>query len=71
MDLSPKANRFVIEALEHYLAEHERRLAEKGLSDDDTADLVNDAHYLRAILTDFKNHHDEMARTPGQTKASA
>ena len=43
MYLSPKAIRFIIEALEHYQTSHER------LTEDEVADLTNDSQYLEAI----------------------
>ena len=58
MDLSPKAVRFVIEALEHHIAEHDRRLAANGLSADDAADLANDKKYLEAIVKDLEKYRD-------------
>jgi hypothetical protein len=63
MDLSPKAVRFVIEALEHQITEHERRLATNGLSDDEAADLANDKRYLEAIVKDFEKYRDELVHS--------
>ena len=37
MKLSLKATRFVIEALEHYQKDHDQRLTEGGLSEDDVS----------------------------------
>jgi hypothetical protein len=37
MEFSPKATRFVIEALERYLPHHDRGLAEEGSSEDNAA----------------------------------
>ena len=71
MNLSPKTLRFTIEALQHYLADHERRFRDDGLSDDEISDLTNDIHYLRAIIKDFEQHREELARQSGKTKASA
>jgi hypothetical protein len=61
MKLSPKAVRFVIEALEHYQKYHDERLASEGLSDDAASDLTNDRQYLEAIKKDFENYRDELA----------
>ena len=54
MYLSPKAIRFIIEALEHYQTSHER------LTEDEVADLTNDSQYLEAIKTDLKKYHGEL-----------
>ena len=62
MKLSLKAVRFVIEALEGYQKDHDRRLATDGLSEDDIADLTNDRHYLEAIKKDFEAYRDQMVR---------
>ncbi len=59
MQLSPKATRFIIEAIEHYQAYHETRLQDPSLPEDDAADLTNDHQYLEAIKTDLKKYHDE------------
>ena len=49
MNLSPKAIRFIIEALEHYQTSHEERLRDERLTEDEVADLTNDYQYLEAI----------------------
>jgi hypothetical protein len=66
MDLSLKAVRFVIEALEHHIAEHDRRLAANGLSDDEAADLANDKRYLEEIVKDFEKYRDELVHCPAR-----
>jgi hypothetical protein len=60
MNLSPKAIRFTIEALEHYQAFHEERLCDERLTEDEIADLINDCQYLEAIKTDLKEYHREL-----------
>jgi hypothetical protein len=69
MKLSPKAVRFVIEALEHYKGYHDRRLREEGLSEDDVSDLVNDRRYLEAIQRDFETYRDELRQRREDTAA--
>jgi hypothetical protein len=61
MKLSPKAVRFVIEALEHYQKYQDEQLAAEGLSDDDASDLANDRLYLEAIKKDFETYRDAFA----------
>ena len=60
MHLSPKAIRFIIEALEHYQISHEARLQDERLTVDEVADLTNDYQYLEAIKTDLKKYHREL-----------
>jgi hypothetical protein len=60
MKLSPKAVRFVIEALGYYQQYHDQRLQQEGLSEDDVSDLVNDRHFLEAIKRDFEKYRDEL-----------
>jgi hypothetical protein len=46
MQLSPKAIRFIIEALEHYQTYHEERLRDENLTEEGPAEPVNDRQYL-------------------------
>jgi hypothetical protein len=62
MKLSLKAIRFVIEALENYQKDHDRRLADDGLSEDDISDLTNDRLYLDAIKKDFETYRDQLVQ---------
>jgi hypothetical protein len=62
MNLSPKAIRFIIEALEHYQTSHEARLGDERLTAEEVADLTNDYQYLEAIKTDLKKYHGELLR---------
>ena len=50
MNLSPKATRFIIEALEHYQTAHEERLRNERLTEDEIANLTNDCQYLARII---------------------
>ncbi len=60
MQLSPKAIRFLIEALEYYQTHHEERLRDEHITDEDAADLANDHQYLEALKTDLQQYHDEL-----------
>ena len=62
MDLSPKAVRFLIDALKHYDEYFDRRLEDDGLSDDDLSDLANDQQYLLALRQDLQSHHDDLLK---------
>ena len=70
MKLSPKAVRFVIEALDHYQKYHDHRLGEEGLPEDDVSDLVNDRQYLEEIKQEFERYRDELStsrKAPSET----
>jgi len=60
IELSPKAIRFLIEALNQYQEQCDRRLEEPGVSEDELADLANDRQYLMALREDLQVHHDEL-----------
>ncbi len=55
MELSPKAIRFVIEALEYRIQWYEQELKRSDLTPDTRSDLTNDLFYFRAILSDLKD----------------
>jgi hypothetical protein len=58
MQLSPKAIRFIIAALEHCQTQHEERLRDEHLTQEESADLTNDHEYLDALKTELKQYHD-------------
>jgi hypothetical protein len=60
MQLSPKAVRFIIEALEHYQTYHEERLQDENITEEESAELANDCQYLAAIKTDLQKYHNEL-----------
>jgi hypothetical protein len=60
MQLSPKAIRFLIEALEYYQTHYGERLRDEHVTDEEAADLTNDHQYLEALKTDLKQYHDEL-----------
>jgi uncharacterized Zn finger protein len=62
MQLSPKAIRFIIEALEHYQTHHEERLRDEHVTEDEVVDLTNDHQYLEALKTDLKQYYDRLMR---------
>jgi hypothetical protein len=62
MNLSLKATRFVIEALEHYRQYHDQKLQQEGLPEDEVSDLVNDRLYLEAIKQDLEAYRDSLAQ---------
>lgn len=52
MNLSPKAVRFVVEALDFYVQDQDQRLRRSEASDDQLADWENDRHFIEAIKQD-------------------
>jgi hypothetical protein len=62
MDLSPKAIRYLLDALQHYRGCLDRRLEEDSLSDDDLADLANDQQYLAALAQDLQTKHEDLLK---------
>jgi len=71
MTSSPKAIRFVIEALDHYQKYHDQRLQQAGLSEDEVSDLVNDRQYLEALKQDFAKYQDELMQQRTGVQANA
>ena len=56
MTLSPKAIRFVLEALDYYLQDRDQQLRQSTASDDELADWENDRQFLEAIKQDCLEH---------------
>ena len=50
MDLSPKALRFLIEAVEYRMTWYQQELDRLDLSDDQRSDLTNDHMFFGSIL---------------------
>jgi hypothetical protein len=60
LQLSPKAIRFILEAIIHYQTAQEARLHAADVPDEDLADLTNDYQYLEAIKSDLQRYHEEL-----------
>ena len=58
MKLSPKALRYVVEALDYYLRDRDQQVRDGDTSDDDRADWENDRQFIDAIRQECL---DEMA----------
>jgi hypothetical protein len=54
MNLSPKALRFTVEALEYRMAAYEQQLENADLDEDQVADLSNDLMFLESLLQDLR-----------------
>jgi hypothetical protein len=53
MNLSPKALRFMVEALEYRIAAYERQLEAADVTEDEAADVSNDLMFLESILQEL------------------
>lgn len=62
MQLSLKAIRFLIDALDHYGEHLDHRLEDVSLSEDELADLGNDRQYVAALVDDLRSHHEELVK---------
>lgn len=49
MNLSPKAIRFIIEALDYRLEAYQERLKVDALDEDEASDITNDALFLDSL----------------------
>ncbi len=70
MNLSLKATRFVIEALDHYRQYHDQQLQQGGLSEDQISDLENDRLYLDAIKQEMEDYRDTLSQPRHEVKAN-
>ncbi|BAZ17605.1 hypothetical protein NIES4071_94850 [Calothrix sp. NIES-4071] len=53
MELSPKAIRFIIEALDYRIKAYEESLAKDKINEDESSEIANDAIFLEAIREDL------------------
>jgi hypothetical protein len=54
MNLSPKAMRFMVEALEYRISAYEQQLESSNLDDDAAAEVTNDLMFLESLLQELK-----------------
>jgi hypothetical protein len=54
VNLSPKALRYMVEALEHRVAVYEAQLENETLNDDQVSDLTNDLMFVESLLDDLR-----------------
>ncbi len=54
MNLSPKAMRSIVEALEFRIAAYQSQLDSKQLSEDEASDLTNDSMFLKSLLQEMQ-----------------
>ncbi|MEI6328230.1 MAG: hypothetical protein WCP16_03285 [Pseudanabaena sp. ELA645] len=58
INLSPKAIRLVVEALEFRIAAYHNQLDTEAISDDDISDLTNDLMFLESLLQELRKTLD-------------
>ncbi len=54
VNLSPKALRFMVEALEYRVVAYEGQLEDATLDDDEVSDVTNDLMFVESLLEDLK-----------------
>jgi hypothetical protein len=54
VNLSPKALRFMVEALEYRAVAYEVQLENETLDEDQVADVTNDLMFIESLLEDLK-----------------
>ncbi len=54
MDLSPKATRFIIEALDYRIKAYQDRLEAEELDEDEASDIINDSAFLEALCSELE-----------------
>jgi hypothetical protein len=54
VNLSPKALRFMVEALEYRVVAYEAQLEDETLDDDQVSDVTNDLMFVESLLEDLK-----------------
>ena len=69
MNLSYKATRFIIEAIEYQIQAYQERLNQEDLDEDEASDIINDSGFLEALCTDLKKNLSEET-TPDVVKPS-
>jgi hypothetical protein len=58
MNLSPKAVRFLVEALEFRIAAYQAQLDTPDLPENDASELTNDMMFLESLLQELKEMRD-------------
>jgi hypothetical protein len=58
MNLSPKAVRFLVEALEFRIAAYQTQLDAPELNEDEASEITNDMMFLESLLQELKEMQD-------------
>ncbi|MBW4445564.1 MAG: hypothetical protein KME38_01460 [Spirirestis rafaelensis WJT71-NPBG6] len=54
MNFSPKAIRFILEALEYTIEAYQKQLKTENLNDDEVSDITNDMMFLESLSQELK-----------------
>ncbi|MBD2303423.1 hypothetical protein H6G80_07505 [Nostoc sp. FACHB-87] len=54
MNFSPKATRFIVEAIEYRIDAYQKQLEADNLSDDEISDITNDMMFLESLLQELR-----------------
>lgn len=60
MELSPKAIRFIIEALDYRIKAYEESLEREDIDEDESSEIANYAMFLEAIREDLQKASREL-----------
>ncbi|MBN3878481.1 MULTISPECIES: hypothetical protein [unclassified Nostoc] len=61
MNFSPKAIRFIIEALESRIEAYQKQLETENLNDDEVSDVTNDMMFLESLSQELKKELSTIA----------
>ncbi|MDZ8264579.1 hypothetical protein [Nostoc sp. ChiQUE01b] len=61
MNFSPKAIRFIVEALEYRIEAYQKQLETENLNDDEVSDITNDMMFLESLSEDLKKQLSTIA----------
>ncbi|MEH2170158.1 MAG: hypothetical protein V7K41_26610 [Nostoc sp.] len=61
MNFSPKAIRFIVEALEYRIEAYQKQLEIENLNDDEVSDITNDLMFLESLSEDLKKQLSTIA----------
>ncbi|MBN3910707.1 MAG: hypothetical protein ACYTXT_33660 [Nostoc sp.] len=61
MNFSPKAIRFIVEALEYRIEAYQKQLETENLNDDEASDMTNDMMFLESLSQELKKELSTIA----------
>ncbi|MCC5626028.1 hypothetical protein [Nostoc sp. CHAB 5715] len=61
MNFSPKAIRFIVEALEYRIEAYQKQLETENLNEDEVSDITNDMMFLESLSQELKKELSTIA----------
>jgi hypothetical protein len=61
VNFSPKAIRFIVEALEYRIETYQKQLETENLNDDEDSDMTNDMMFLESLSQELKKELSTIA----------